>query len=164
MNILYFPGAFRPPHFGHFNTLTFYTQQLNIEKAIIVISKLDRGDISQDMSCKIWEIYAKYLSINTEINKSIIHNLDTIEESIYHQHLSDNNTIITKIENITRYNNRFKYNKHIDIKLIKNSINFRASSIRKNLHNSNYILDKLPNILSDEDKQKVIFILNERVI
>lgn len=161
MNTLYFPGAFRPPHFGHFNTLVFYINHFKINKAVIVISSKNRDTISQEMSYKIWCIYSKYININVEIIKSNRHNLDSIEE---HISLRNNNIIITKLDNIIKYKKRFQYNKNIIINAIKIQEIFRASLIRKNLTNIQYITGKLPEVLSKEDAQKVIFILNEGVI
>ena len=52
------PGAYKPPHKGHFNA---YENLLdNADKGIIPVSKSSRDEITGEQSKAIWEIYKRY--------------------------------------------------------------------------------------------------------
>jgi cytidyltransferase-like protein len=57
-----FPGAFKPPHKGHFTTALNAAKQNDI--LIIIISSGDRENISSEKAQAVWNIYKKYLPKN----------------------------------------------------------------------------------------------------
>jgi cytidyltransferase-like protein len=59
-NIGLFPGKFKPPHIGHFNTCKRACQENDL--VLILISKKEHEGITPEMSLRIWNIYAKYLN------------------------------------------------------------------------------------------------------
>jgi len=58
----FFPGAFKPPHKGHFDTAK--QAATNNDAAVIFVSKIDRDNISSDDSMFVWETYKQYLPKN----------------------------------------------------------------------------------------------------
>lgn len=60
-----FPGAFKPPHKGHFETV----RQAAVEnkELVILVSSADRDGISSTDSLTIWNIYKPYLPDNVNI-------------------------------------------------------------------------------------------------
>jgi len=61
-SIGFFPGAFKPPHKGHFDTAK-QAATIN-DAAVILVSKIDRDNISADDSMFVWETYKQYLPKN----------------------------------------------------------------------------------------------------
>jgi len=57
-----FPGAFKPPHKGHFDTVKKAAQENNI--VFVIISAIDRDNITSKESLNIWNIYKPYLPKN----------------------------------------------------------------------------------------------------
>lgn len=57
-----FPGAFKPPHKGHFDTAKQAATSNDI--AVILISGIDRDGISSDDSHYIWNLYKSFLPKN----------------------------------------------------------------------------------------------------
>lgn len=60
-----FPGAFKPPHRGHFETV----RQAAVEnkELVILVSSSDRDGITATDSLTIWNIYKPYLPKNVSI-------------------------------------------------------------------------------------------------
>lgn len=60
-----FPGAFKPPHRGHFETV----KQAAVEnkELIILVSSADRDGITTTDSLTIWNIYKPYLPKNVSV-------------------------------------------------------------------------------------------------
>lgn len=54
-----YPGAFRPPHKGHFEAAQWLASQTYITKVYVIISPKDRGDITADDSLYVWREYLK---------------------------------------------------------------------------------------------------------
>jgi nicotinic acid mononucleotide adenylyltransferase len=67
-----YPGGFKPPHKGHFAALQYLINQTNASQAVVFIGNKDRDGITAKQSKVIWEIYAKYLDIETLIEISPI--------------------------------------------------------------------------------------------
>jgi len=63
-NILLYPGAFKPPHKGHFEVVKKCLD--NVDEAIIIISSNSRDKISSQTSLKIWESYKPLFGSNSE--------------------------------------------------------------------------------------------------
>jgi cytidyltransferase-like protein len=53
--IALYPGAFKPPHKGHFAVVKKALEKA--DKVIIIISPADRGGITAEQSLRIWELY-----------------------------------------------------------------------------------------------------------
>jgi hypothetical protein len=61
----FFPGAFKPPHVGHYETARQLAEQN--KAAYVLVSGKDREGITTDKSLKVWQIYKKYLPSNLQI-------------------------------------------------------------------------------------------------
>ena len=97
MAVALYPGAFKPPHRGHFEVVqkllsnthngkiyTFDDRETagqaalkgkkdkveKIDKVVVFIGEKERNGISKDIAKKIWEIYNKYLG-NVEIYSEV---------------------------------------------------------------------------------------------
>ena len=57
-----FPGAFKPPHKGHFETVK--KAALENSKVFVLISAVDRDGITASQSANIWNLYKPYLPKN----------------------------------------------------------------------------------------------------
>jgi hypothetical protein len=55
--IVFYPGGFKPPHKGHFNTVQYLSSLPQITQVIIVISSKESDGITALMSKKIWQIF-----------------------------------------------------------------------------------------------------------
>lgn len=60
-----FPGAFKPPHKGHFDTVLNAARKNN--DVYVLVSTTDREGISSTDSLMIWNIYKKYLPKNVHL-------------------------------------------------------------------------------------------------
>jgi|GEM_PF-3083467 len=60
-----FPGAFKPPHKGHFDTVK--KAALENDKVVVLVSAVDRDNITSAESFSIWNIYKQYLPKNIMI-------------------------------------------------------------------------------------------------
>ena len=70
---VYFPGSFKPPHAGHFSVLDRFIKMKKVHKIYIIVSKKERGDIGQETSYKVWEIYLENLfKENPELRKKLV--------------------------------------------------------------------------------------------
>jgi hypothetical protein len=58
--IALFPGAFKPPHKGHFAVVEELLKK-GVDKVIVLISPKEREGINVDMSVKIWDVYKTLL-------------------------------------------------------------------------------------------------------
>ena len=57
-----FPGAFKPPHKGHFETVKKAARENS--EVFVLISAIDRDGISASQSASIWNLYKPYLPKN----------------------------------------------------------------------------------------------------
>lgn len=64
VTILY-PGAFKPPHKGHFEVVKKSSQVG--DKVIVIVSPKDRDGVTLDQSLRVWNLYKKLLPDNVEI-------------------------------------------------------------------------------------------------
>jgi len=74
MKIGVFPGAFKPPHVGHYNTAVLGAKQN--DKMLVIVSDTVRGagseSIDGDTSYNIWMLYKEYLlKTDPEIGKKL---------------------------------------------------------------------------------------------
>jgi len=65
-SIGFFPGAFKPPHKGHFDTAK--QAATSNDAAVVLVSNIDRDNITASDSIAIWEIYKNYLPENLYIH------------------------------------------------------------------------------------------------
>ncbi len=63
--IAIFPGAFKPPHKGHFEVVKKLLQ--NADQVVILISPKTREGVTADESVAVWELYKTILDGNVEI-------------------------------------------------------------------------------------------------
>lgn len=83
-----FPGAFKPPHKGHFEALNKLME--NATEGIVYIGNLDRDNITAEQSFKIWNIYKKYFNKPVNIEISAISPVESTYKYV-DRNLDDNN-------------------------------------------------------------------------
>ena len=66
MKIAIYPGAFKPPHKGHFFVVKQLVSRPDIDKVIIAVSQKERGGISAEQSLDVWELYKNLLGPKVE--------------------------------------------------------------------------------------------------
>jgi cytidyltransferase-like protein len=64
VTILY-PGAFKPPHKGHFEVVK-RSAEIG-DKVIVIVSPKDRDGVNLDQSLRVWNLYKKLFPGNVEI-------------------------------------------------------------------------------------------------
>lgn len=62
------PGGFKPPHKGHFEALKYLINSNNATSAKVFIGGKERDGFTADISKSIWDIYAKYLPVDTTVD------------------------------------------------------------------------------------------------
>ena len=67
MKIAIYPGAFKPPHRGHFFVAKQLVDRPDIDKVIIAIGSIAREGITSQQSEDVWEIYKPLISHKIEI-------------------------------------------------------------------------------------------------
>ena len=67
MKIAIYPGAFKPPHKGHFQVVKLLVDRDDISEVVIAVSSKERGGISLDQSLKIWELYINILGPKVKV-------------------------------------------------------------------------------------------------
>ena len=66
MKIAIYPGAFKPPHKGHFFVVKQLVDRSDVDKVIIAVSQKDRGGVTSEQSLDVWEIYKNLLGPKVE--------------------------------------------------------------------------------------------------
>ena len=66
MKIAIYPGAFKPPHKGHFFVVKQLVSRPDIDKVVIAVSSKDRGGVSAEQSLDVWELYKNLLGPKVE--------------------------------------------------------------------------------------------------
>jgi hypothetical protein len=67
MKIAIYPGAFKPPHKGHFQLVKQLVDRSDISVVVVAVSPKERGGISLKQSLKVWEIYVNILGPKVKI-------------------------------------------------------------------------------------------------
>jgi cytidyltransferase-like protein len=67
--IAVFPGAFKPPHRGHFEVVKKLLQ--NADQVVILVSPKTREGVTADESVAVWELYKTLLDNNVEIRVAL---------------------------------------------------------------------------------------------
>jgi hypothetical protein len=62
MTIALYPGAFKPPHKGHFDVVQKLLERPDIDEVIILVSSKPRKDFTVEESVKVWELYKQKLN------------------------------------------------------------------------------------------------------
>jgi hypothetical protein len=193
MAVALYPGAFKPPHRGHFEvvkrllkgthdgkpyTLDNYkdvgSSALNevkaeaITKVIVFIGGKDRNGISPEDSKRIWEIYKKYLK-NIEIYSEAPNPMQNASAYAKKRPEQDFYAItgIRSEEDIVdlRRLSSFKNRENVEGLMMSGVDTARASDLRKYLlsGNDSKALDFIPNI-SKEDKKEVLSIMKDAIV
>ena len=66
MKIAIYPGAFKPPHRGHFFVAKQLVDRPDIDKVIVAVSQKERGGVTSEQSMDVWEIYKNLLGPKVE--------------------------------------------------------------------------------------------------
>lgn len=167
-NVALYAGGFKPPHKAHFNNAEFLAKKA--DKLIIFIGpKIREGiRITAEQSKAIWEIYAKYLTIPTEVRISKVTPVRDIYEFV-DENQQNYNLIITGA--LPEEMNKFSYfvkNKEkypsvglVELPRIGDEDNkFSATSIRTSV---NY-LNKgawIPQKIQGGDKKRILDIASK---
>jgi len=81
--IAIFPGAFKPPHLGHFNVVKRLSTMA--DEVVVLISPKSRGGISADESFAVWQLYKTLLDSNVSFRiaaeNPITETYDTIKNN-----------------------------------------------------------------------------------
>lgn len=67
MKIAIYPGAFKPPHKGHFQVVKQLVDRSDISVVVIAISPKERGGVALEQSLKIWELYINILGPKVQV-------------------------------------------------------------------------------------------------
>jgi hypothetical protein len=82
--IALFPGAFKPPHKGHFDVIDQLVHRPDISEVQIIVSTKDRGGVSLKQSLAIWQLYINKLGPKVKLvpyNIPVKYVIDTIKEN-----------------------------------------------------------------------------------
>jgi hypothetical protein len=82
--IALYPGAFKPPHRGHFNIVQQLVDRSDISEIQIIVSTKDRGGVSVEQSLAIWQLYLNKLGPKAKLipyNIPVKYVIDTIKEN-----------------------------------------------------------------------------------
>jgi hypothetical protein len=67
MKIAIYPGAFKPPHKGHFQVVKKLVDRDDISEVVVAVSSKERGGVSADQSLDIWALYTNLLGPKVKI-------------------------------------------------------------------------------------------------
>ena len=70
MKIAIYPGAFKPPHKGHFQVVKLLVDRDDISEVVVAVSSKERGGISVEQSLKVWELYTNILGPKVKVISS----------------------------------------------------------------------------------------------
>lgn len=159
-------GGFKPPHKGHFEVAKQALSQFsNIDKFKIYIGGGIRDGVSQEDSIKIWEIYKKYLPLNSKVQiETSVSPIGDIKR--YAKNNSEDKIYFIlgaregKEEDYKDIESRTKDIKekypNIEIKTIfTTDVGLSGTNARKALENYKEFFKYLPDDLSESDKEKV---------
>jgi len=79
--IALFPGAFKPPHRGHFDIVKQLADRPDVSEVQVIVSTKDRECINLQQSLNVWELYKTLLNSKVKIVKTgvpIGYTIDTI--------------------------------------------------------------------------------------
>jgi hypothetical protein len=67
MKIAIYPGAFKPPHKGHFQVVKLLVDRDDISEVVVAVSSKERGGVSLEQSLKVWELYTNILGPKVKV-------------------------------------------------------------------------------------------------
>ena len=82
--IALYPGAFKPPHRGHFDLVDQLVSRPDVSEVQIIVSTKDRGGVSVEQSLAIWQLYLNKLGPKAKLvpyNIPVKYVIDTIKEN-----------------------------------------------------------------------------------
>ena len=146
---VYFPGSFKPPHAGHFSVLDRFIKMKKVHKIYIIVSKKERGDIDQETSYKIWQIYLeKLFKEDPELRKKLV-----VVKS------PDNSPLITARRYAQSLVGKGKKNELILIKSAKDAGNGRfdlfKDLVKEGLNAKEFIIKKFKNMNSTNMRETI---------
>lgn len=162
-----FPGGFKPPHKGHFHIVQELAKQVDV--IMILIGPKVRDGINASDSKQIWEIYRKYINKPVALIESKISPISDVYTFAKDNKDTYQKILVTTSETDTdRYNsfqkNKVKYGNievfPVDVVSTLDGKKVSGSDIRTSELNST---EWIPQLLSKQDKQKVLEILSPKV-
>jgi hypothetical protein len=85
MKIAIYPGAFKPPHKGHFQVVKLLVDRDDISEVVVAVSSKERGGVSLEQSLKVWELYTNLLGPKVKVipaeGSPIYYTLSTIKNN-----------------------------------------------------------------------------------
>lgn len=82
--IALYPGAFKPPHRGHFDIVQQLVSRPDISEVQIIVSTKERGGVNLEQSLTIWNLYLNKLGPKVKLvpyNIPVKYVIDTIKEN-----------------------------------------------------------------------------------
>jgi hypothetical protein len=67
MKIAIYPGAFKPPHKGHFQVVKQLVDRNDISEVVVAVSSKERGGVTSDQSLDIWALYTNILGPKVKV-------------------------------------------------------------------------------------------------
>ena len=67
MKIAIYPGAFKPPHKGHFQVVKQLVDRSDVSEVIIAVSSKERGGVSSNQSLDVWALYTNILGPKAKV-------------------------------------------------------------------------------------------------
>lgn len=167
--IVFIPGSFKPPHYGHFTLVKKLLQDKTIDKIYVIISPKPREDITAEESKQIWNIYSKLFPSTSKIS-IMISRLPSPINMVYAiaSKLQEGNEIILIKSSKNIGNTRFKEFKKLEPKIkvdeweLKVFKNLSSTNMRKTIRDKNKqgFIKFLPPKLSQNNKEKIWDIVN----
>jgi len=85
MKIAIYPGAFKPPHKGHFQVVKLLVDRDDISEVVIAVSSKERGGVTLEQSLKVWELYTNILGPKVKVitaeGSPVYYTLSTIKNN-----------------------------------------------------------------------------------
>jgi len=167
-SIALIPGGYKPPTSGHFYLVNEVAKRGEIDEVIVLIGHKVRDGITADQSLEIWEIYKNHLSSNVSIriaeaNSPIIDIHKIIGENPQNFYFPVVGMRSEADQNdIKRFDSLGKKYTNFKTIVLSGDPDVSGTKARQALLSGNYEAFKhyLPDILSDEEKQQVVNILN----
>ena len=67
MKIAIYPGAFKPPHKGHFQVVKQLVDRNDVSEVIIAVSSKERGGVTSNQSLDVWALYTNLLGPKVKV-------------------------------------------------------------------------------------------------
>jgi cytidyltransferase-like protein len=145
--IALFPGAFKPPHKGHFEVVQKLLQQA--DEVVILVSPKTREGITADESVAVWNLYKTLLNGNVEVRVANENPVREVYDVVKNN--PDTNFIVAFGKGDME---RFKHmNKNPNVKVFDagNFENVSATGLRAAINNKQDIESYLPDGISHTD-------------